>query len=211
MAATWVAVAGGGYGFYTSIVEGREAREAAEQKQVERWNEEDKAAAKEISGTKAQTLKMFEIFNSSELLQARDKIYDYLDMTETAQSRLKLNDVMIYFDFFDALSLCIIEGLCDQPTAVKLFRDYAVEAWDGLEIEIVEMRSPAGGRIFVDKQFGEGVEWLMAQGLEGPDVTPDGTQPDGVQSGEETPSGGPAPAEPVPTLASDAVPTQPEQ
>lgn len=195
IAATWVGIAGGGFGLYTAINDNQEAAAKAQALAEKEFGAQIEAWEKEISGQTAQTLKMYEIFNSSELLRSREKVYDYLNLSETAQAGLKLNDVLIYFDFFDALKLCMEQELCDKPTAARLFKGYAIDAWVGLGPQIVGLREEDPERgFFYDPVFGEGVQWLKS--------LDDNFEPDSTQLGAEQTD---------PELVSDAVPEEPEQ
>lgn len=149
--ATWVGIAGGGFGLYTAINDNQEAAAKAQALAEKEFVAQSEAWEKEISGQKAQTLKMFEIFNSGEMLAAREKIYDYIQLPENAEP--KLTDILIYFDFFDALKICVENYLCDQDVAVRLFQGYSLDVWH-LEDDIKMMRKE------FDILFADGVEWM---------------------------------------------------
>ncbi len=149
--ATWVGIAGGGFGLYTTIHDNQEAAAKAQALAEKEFAAQSEAWEKEISGQKAQTLRMFEIFNGGEMLAAREKIYDYIQLPENAEP--KLTDILIYFDFFDALKICVENYLCDQDVAVRLFQGYSLDAWQ-LEGDVKLMRKE------FDILFADGVEWM---------------------------------------------------
>lgn len=156
--ATWVGVVGVGIGGWTAIDQQQKAI-VAEQAQAEKDYElQERQFEQEVRATLIETFRMFEIFNRSDQLAAREKIY--MDGAEGAPpDTLKLNDVFIYFDFFDALQICVLSKTCDMYVAADLFQPYAVDAWSKLQADVVSYRSEAG-----KPKFGLGVEWLA--GLE---------------------------------------------
>lgn len=99
-----------------------------------------------------QTFALFEMFNSAERLQARQRILD------AANSRTEYagHDLWITLDFYDALQVCVERNLCDQDLAVRLFQPYAVPIWNGLSSDIISGRTPS------DPNMGAGVEWMAA-------------------------------------------------
>lgn len=146
-----------------------------------------------------QTFALFEMFNSAERLQARQRILD------AANSRTEYagHDLWITLDFYDALQVCVERNLCDQDLAVRLFQPYAIPIWHGLNSDIIAGRTPS------DPNMGEGVEWLAdlptpgtamegAQEITAEDATEDSAMP------EATPE--PAPLET--TEEQDQAPTQ---
>lgn len=102
--------------------------------------------------TYVETFKMFEIFNRSDQLAAREKIYDFI--REPANQNLKLNDVFIFFDFFDALQICVINEICDEYVATELFKPYAEDVWKVLQDDVAMYRKETNPKL------GIGVEWL---------------------------------------------------
>jgi len=151
--ATWVGVIGVGIGGWTAIDQQQKAI-AAEQAQAEKDYELMlRQFDQDVKATYIETFKMFEIFNRAEQLRAREKIYaDELDGPDA----MKLNDVFIYFDFFDALKICVEDFICDPDVAAKLFKPYAVDAWELFEADAVAYRETDARR----KTFGQGVEWI---------------------------------------------------
>jgi hypothetical protein len=99
-----------------------------------------------------QTFALFEMFNSAERLQARQRILD------AANSRTEYagHDLWITLDFYDALQVCVERNLCDQDLAVRLFQPYAIPIWNGLSSDILSGRTPS------DPNMGAGVEWMAA-------------------------------------------------
>jgi hypothetical protein len=159
--ATWVGVIGVGIGGWTAIDQQQKAIEA-DQKQAEKDYElQERQFNQDVKATYIETFKMFEIFNRSDQLAAREKIYDD-ESAGTGSSALKLNDVFIYFDFFDALQICVLSGTCDAYVASELFKPYAVDVWTKFKDDV------DGYRQSENSKFALGVEWLA--GLE---VAPD--------------------------------------
>lgn len=156
--ATWVGVIGVGIGGWTAIDQQQKAI-AAEQVQAEKdYALQERQFQQEVRASLIETFKMFEIFNRSDQLAARERIY--ADGTDEAPSgAMKLNDVFIYFDFFDALQICVLSKTCDEYVASELFKPYAVDVWNKLGADAVSYRTEAN-----KPKFGEGVEWLA--GLE---------------------------------------------
>lgn len=157
--ATWVGIAGAGVGGWTAIEQQQKAIEA-EQKQAQKeleqaekeYDQQERQFLAEVKTTYVETFKMFEIFNRSDQLAAREKIYDF--MSEPTKQNLKLNDVFIFFDFFDALQICVINEICDQYVADELFKPYAKDVWGVLQDDVTLYREE------VNPKLGIGVEWL---------------------------------------------------
>ena len=75
-------------------------------------------------------------------------------MADPASVELKLTDVFVYFDFFDALQICVESEICDMAVSIELFKPYAVEVWNSMHSEVL------GYRELGNPKFGLGVEWL---------------------------------------------------
>lgn len=187
--ATWVGIAGGGFGLFTAIKDNQEAAAKAQTLAEKEFQAQSEAWEKEMSGQKAQTLKMFEIFNGSEMLSAREKIYNYIQSTKDAEP--KLTEILIYFDFFDALKICVENRLCDEDVAVRLFQGYAFDVWE-LETDIKQLRQE------FDILFADGVEWMTNL-----------PRPEAVAMAETAAEEEPAAAAPSPTPASAEAPASP--
>jgi hypothetical protein len=65
-----------------------------------------------------------------------------------------LNDVFIFFDFFDALQICVINEICDEYVATELFKPYAEDVWKVLQDDVAMYRKETNPKL------GIGVEWL---------------------------------------------------
>lgn len=129
--ATWVGMIGVGVGGWTAIDQQQKAI-AAEQVQADKdYALQERQFEQEVRASFIETFRMFEIFNRSDQLAARERIY--AEGTEDAPAgTLKLNDVFIYFDFFDALQICVLSKTCDAYVSSELFKTYAVDAWGKL-------------------------------------------------------------------------------
>lgn len=157
--ATWVGIAGAGVGGWTAIeqqqkaIEGEQKQAQKEFEQVEKeYDQQERQFLAEVKTTYVETFKMFEIFNRSDQLAAREKIYDF--MREPTKQNLKLNDVFIFFDFFDALQICVINEICDEYVAAELFKPYAEDVWNVLQNDVAIYRKETNPKL------GIGVEWL---------------------------------------------------
>ena len=151
--ATWVGVIGAGVGGWTAIDQQHKAI-AAEQAQAEKdYALQERQLDQDVKATLIETFRMFEIFNRSDQLAARERIYAEVTGEAEAQE-LKLNDIFIYFDFFDALQICVESGTCDAWVASELFRPYAVDVWDKFKDDVADYRKTN------NPKFGLGVEWL---------------------------------------------------
>ncbi len=111
-----------------------------------------------------QTFALFEMFNGTEQLQARQKILD----AANSGADYAGHDLWTTLDFYDALQVCVERNLCDQDLAVRLFQPYAVPIWNGLSSDIISGRTPS------DPNMGAGVEWMAA--LPTPGTAADGAQ-----------------------------------
>lgn len=156
--ATWVGMIAAVIGGWTAIDQQQKAI-AAEQAQADKdYALQERQFQQEVRASLIETFKMFEIFNRSDQLAARERIY--AEGTDEAPAGvMKLNDVFIYFDFFDALQICVLSKTCDEYVASELFKPYAVDAWNKLGADAISYRTEAN-----KPKFGEGVEWLA--GLE---------------------------------------------
>ena len=154
--ATWAGVVGVGIGGWTAIDQQQKAIAADQAQAMKDYELQLRQFDQEVRASLIETFRMFEIFNRSDQLAAREKIYDYGEEGVPADA-LKLNDVFIYFDFFDALQICVESNTCDAQVAAELFQPYAVDAWARLEDEVAEYRVEAG-----KPKFGLGVQWLAA-------------------------------------------------
>lgn len=133
--ATWVSIAGALGGGYLAL---------------QTYNEE---VAKMEDARVVQTFALFEMFNSSETLQSRQRV---LDAANGRAPSYEGRDMWLTLDFYDALQVCIERNLCDQDLSVRLFQPYAVPIWQGLGDEIV------GGRTESDPNMGAGLQWLAS-------------------------------------------------
>jgi hypothetical protein len=156
--ATWVGMIAAVIGGWTAIDQQQKAI-AAEQAQADKdYALQERQFQQEVRASLIETFKMFEIFNRSDQLAARERIYAE-GTDEAPAGAMKLNDVFIYFDFFDALQICVLSKTCDEYVASELFKPYAVDAWNKLGADAISYRTEAN-----KPKFGEGVEWLA--GLE---------------------------------------------
>jgi hypothetical protein len=114
--------------------------------------------AKMEDGRVVQTFALFEMFNSSERLQARQRVFDHM----RNDTPLDSNDIYIFVDFYDALQVCVDRNLCDKDLAVRLFQSYAVPVWDGLGETLI------GARTESDPHFAGGLEWMASLPLPEP-------------------------------------------
>jgi len=151
--ATWVGVIGAGIGGWTAIDQQQKAIEAEQVQADKDYALQERQLNQDVKATYIETFKMFEIFNRTDQLAARERIYADAAADSTA-GELKLNDIFVYFDFFDALQICVLSGTCDEYVASELFKPYAVDAWTKLKDDVAEYRKTD------NPKFGLGVEWL---------------------------------------------------
>lgn len=150
--ATWVGIVGAGAGGWTALEQQQAQADKEYQQAVKEYELQEAQFNAEIKATYLETFKMFEIFSRSDQLAAREKIYDY--MADPSSVELKLTDVFVYFDFFDALQICVESEICDMAVSIELFKPYAVEVWNSMHPEVL------GYRELGNPKFGLGVEWL---------------------------------------------------
>lgn len=131
---TWVSIAAAGVGGYTAL---------------QTYDEE---VAKMEDARVVQTFALFEMFNTAERLQARQRVMDAANTDTPLEGR----DLWVTLDFYDALQICVERNLCDQDLAVRIFQPYAAPIWNGLSDEIV------GGRTASDPNMGAGLEWMAS-------------------------------------------------
>lgn len=158
---TWVSIFGGLGGGYAALTT---------------YGEE---VAKMEDARVVQTFALFEMFNTAERLQARQRVLD----AANGRTAYEGHDLWITLDFYDALMICVQRNLCDQDLAVRLFQPYAVPIWNGLSSDIVAGRTPS------DPNMGEGVEWLA--NLQTPGVAMQGAPGDtmaGASVADEAPA-----------------------
>ena len=105
-------------------------------------------------GKVVQTFSLFEMFNSAERLQSRQRIFDYMQKEEVVE--MNNNDLYVFLDFYDALQVCVDRNLCDKDLSVRLFQSYAVPVWGHFDDTIV------GGRSASDPNFGSGLQWMAS-------------------------------------------------
>ena len=163
--ATWVGMIGVGFGGWTAIDQQQKAIAAEQVQAAKDYELQKRQFEQEVRASFIETFRMFEIFNRSDQLAARERIYS--DGTADAPAgALKLNDVFIYFDFFDALQICVLSKTCDAYVSSELFKPYAVDAWSKLGADAVSYRTEAG-----KPKFGAGVEWLAGLEVEATEDT----------------------------------------
>ena len=131
---TWVSIAAAGVGGYMGL---------------QTYNEE---VAKMEDARVVQTFALFEMFNSAERLQARQRIMDAANNDTPFEG----HDLWITLDFYDALQICVERNLCDQDLAVRIFQPYAAPIWNGLSDEIIN------GRTQSDPNMGAGLQWMAS-------------------------------------------------
>ncbi|UPT63166.1 MAG: hypothetical protein M0D54_00900 [Hyphomonadaceae bacterium JAD_PAG50586_4] len=131
---TWVSIAAAGAGGYAAL---------------QTYNEE---VAKLQDARVVQTFALFEMSNSTERLQARQRVMD----AANTDAPLDPHDLWITLDFYDAVQICVDRALCDQDLAVRLFQPYAAPIWGGLSDQIV------GGRTASDPNMGAGLQWMAS-------------------------------------------------
>ena len=128
------------------------------------------------NGRVVQTFALFEMFNSTERLQSRQKIFDHIH----GGAEYSANDLYIFVDFYDALQICVDRNLCDQDLAVRLFQSYAVPVWDELKSAIV------GARTESDPHFGGGLEWMATLPLPSTTAPTDSQETSAPANAQET-------------------------
>lgn len=106
--------------------------------------------AKMEDGKVVQTFALFEMFNSSERLASRQRIFEYMQKG----GELNNNDLYVFVDFYDALQVCVDRSLCDKDLSVRLFQSYAVPVWNEFDEQII------GARTESDPHFGGGLQWM---------------------------------------------------
>lgn len=116
----------------------------------------EKEVAKMEDARVVQTFALFDMFNNSERLHARQRIFDHIHNEGTASQgeELSRNDVYIFVDFFDALQICVERDLCDRDLSKRLFQSYAGPVWEELGEVITASRDEN------DPEFGSGLEWM---------------------------------------------------
>jgi len=144
-------------------------------------------------GKVVQTFALFEMFNSSERLASRQRIFDFMQKG----GEMNNNDLYVFVDFYDALQVCVDRDLCDKDLSVRLFQSYAVPVWSEFDTQIV------GGRTQSDPQFGGGLQWMA--GLPAPAPSPSAVTPEPETAAE---AAAPA-AEPASEVASPAAASEP--
>lgn len=150
--ATWVGIVGAGIGGWTAIEQQQKAIEAEQIQAQKEYDQLERQFLNEVKTSYLETFKMFEIFNRTDQLAAREKIY--ASMADETDTTLKLNDVFIFFDFFDALQICVVNGICDQYVAEELFKPYAIEVWQEFKDDVSTYRTAQNAK------FGLGLQWL---------------------------------------------------
>lgn len=177
--ATWVGIVGAGIGGWTAIEQQQKAIEAEQIQAQKEYDQLERQFLNEVKTSYLETFKMFEIFNRTDQLAAREKIY--ASMADETDTTLKLNDVFIFFDFFDALQICVINGICDQYVAEELFKPYAIQVWQEFKEDVATYRTAQ------NPKFGEGLQWLAelpaGQKSETPATDPPATPPSAASPG----------------------------
>ncbi|MBL8542370.1 MAG: hypothetical protein JNJ63_01040 [Hyphomonadaceae bacterium] len=141
----------------------------------------DEEVAKMEDARVVQTFQLFEMFNSSERLAARQRVMDAANNGTPFEG----HDLWVTLDFYDALQICVERSLCDQDLAVRLFQPYAAPIWGGLSEEIIAGRTPS------DPNMGAGVQWMAT--LPAPEVVAATNEP--TPASAEQPEAEAAPAE----------------
>ncbi len=174
--ATWVGVIGVGIGGWTAIEQQQKAIKAEQEQSDKDYELQERQFNQDVKATYIETFKMFEIFNRSDQLAAREKIFNAVG-DEAAADALKLNDVFIFFDFFDALQICVLSETCDKDVAAELFKPYAEQVWSKFKDDVGSYREGD------NPKFGLGLQWLAELEVApmpeaaAPDATPDAPKP----------------------------------
>jgi hypothetical protein len=132
------------------------------------------------AGRVEQTLAMFRMYNTAPFSGYREKFTKALaknkDLIEKAaadaeafrEAQVKVlqqedieAETLMLFDFFDGVAVCVDSRLCDEPTAVKLFKPRAADIYVNLYQYMMERRGKDGTR-----EFGQGVERIARARLE---------------------------------------------
>ena len=119
-----------------------------------------------------QTLKLFNQYNSSPFTTYREKITKALvrnktkiltaakDQNDLVIAQLQIikdedieTELLFIFDFFDAVTVCVVGKICDNDTAVKLFRPRALDIYLNFYQYMMLQRATVA-----TKDFGIGVE-----------------------------------------------------
>jgi hypothetical protein len=133
--------------------------------------------SKEAASTE-QILNMFKMYNSAPFTGYREKVTKAL-----IKNRDKINaasrdvsaleavqfeiirqedmevELLLLFDFFDAVTFCVTAGVCDNNTAVKLFRPRALDIYlNFYQYMMAQRASTATG------DFGMGLEAISKSG-----------------------------------------------
>jgi hypothetical protein len=164
---TWVTILGGFGGGFAAL------------------NTYSEEVAKMEDARVVQTFALFEMFNSTERLQARAQLFAH---TKNG-AELNANALYVVLDFYDALQICVERNLCDSDLAVRLFQSYAVPFWDSLGETITASRTES------DPRFGAGLEWMA--GMPRPGSLESDT-PASAASEASTEAIAPAPETPAP-------------
>jgi hypothetical protein len=125
-----------------------------------------------------QTLSLFKMYNSSPFTGYRERITKAL-----TKNKKKINDaskeeatfqalqfdiiqqedieteLLLLFDFFDSVTVCVTSSLCDNDTAIKLFKPRALDIYMNFYQYMVAQRGSTTTRA-----FGSGVEAIARSG-----------------------------------------------
>lgn len=136
--------------------------------------------AKQEDARVVQTFSLYDMFNSSERLQSRQKLFKHMRDGEDYEP----NDLYVFLDFYDAVQICVQRDLCDRELAIRLFQSYAVPIWDSMKRDITSARTDS------DPNFGAGLQWMASQPLPPPlpgmHVEPEATAPETTTTSSTT-------------------------
>jgi hypothetical protein len=125
-----------------------------------------------------QSLNMFKLYNSAPFTVYREKITKALiknkdELFKAAKDEKTLEDaqlkiirqddmeteLLLVFDFFDAVAVCVVNHVCDDDTAVKLFRPRALDIYLNFYQYMSLQRATTATR-----DFGSGLEAIAKSG-----------------------------------------------
>jgi hypothetical protein len=121
-----------------------------------------------------QTLNLFKMYNAAPFAGYREKLTKALTRNKEAiagasvdsaafgELQFKLlkqddieTEVLMLFDFFEGVSVCVKSGLCDKSTAIKLFKPRANDIYINFYQYMITQRGKT-----TSPDFGSGVESL---------------------------------------------------
>ena len=130
------------------------------------------------AGRVEQTLNLFKQYNSAPFTSYREKVYKALaknkgKINEAAASEKTFEalqfqiihdddiemELLLLFDFFDGIAVCVANHICDDDTAIKLFRPRALDIYLNFYQYMMVQRATVATR-----DFGIGLQAIAEAG-----------------------------------------------